>query len=169
MTDPTGTLYLRDVIERFRAHKKMGERAISQVYDSGLAWQMDPEANSIGIIVKHMAGNMRSRWTGFLTTDGEKPDRDRDGEFELESGVTRERLLEWWDDGWARLLETLESLRPEDLGRTVMIRGQPHTALEAINVQLAHYAYHVGQIVQIARHLAGPAWKSLSLPKKKRV
>lgn len=169
MTDATGTLYLRDVLERFRAYKKVGERAISQVYDSGLSWRFDPEANSIGVIVKHMAGNMRSRWTGFLTTDGEKPDRERDNEFELEPGVTREQLLEWWDDGWARLFEAMESLRPEDLGRTVFIRGQPRPALEAINVQLAHYAYHVGQIVQIARHLAGPAWKTLSLPKRKRV
>jgi hypothetical protein len=169
MTDDIGSLYLRDVLERFRAHKKMGERAIAQVYDSGLAWQMDPESNSIAIIVKHVAGNMRSRWTGFLTTDGEKPDRDRDSEFELDSPVTRELLLEWWDDGWARLFEAVEHLRPDDLGRTVYIRGQPHTVLEAINVQLAHYAYHVGQIVQIARHLAGPAWKTLSLPKRKRV
>lgn len=167
MSDEIGALYLRETAERLRALKKLGERAIAQVYDSGLTWQLDPEANSIAILVKHMAGNMRSRWTGFLTSDGEKPERNRDGEFELEPGVTREQVLDWWDDGWARLFETLAGLRPVDLTRTVMIRGAPHSALEAINIQLAHYAYHVGQIVQIARHLAGSAWKSLSVPKRK--
>jgi hypothetical protein len=167
MPDDIGALYLRDVMERFKAYKKLGERAIAQVYDSGLTWQFDEESNSIAVLVKHLAGNMRSRWTGFLTSDGEKPDRNRDAEFEIEPGVSRTELLDWWDDGWARLFEAVESLRPEDLARTVMIRGAPHSALEAINIQLSHYAYHVGQIVQIARHLAGPAWKSLSVPKRK--
>ncbi|HTS89169.1 MAG TPA: DUF1572 family protein [Gemmatimonadales bacterium] len=167
MAEEIGALYLREATERLRAYKKLGERAIAQVYDSGLTWRLDPESNSIAILVKHLAGNMRSRWTGFLSSDGEKPDRNRDAEFELESGITREQLLDWWDDGWARLFETLEALRADDLTRTVMIRGAPHSALEAINVQLAHYAYHVGQIVQIARHLAGPAWKTLSVPRRK--
>ncbi len=165
MTDSLATLYLRDAIERFRAHKKLGEKAIAQVYDSGLATPLDAESNSIAILVKHMAGNMRSRWIGFLTSDGEKPDRDRDSEFRLDGPVSREQLLDWWDDGWARLFEALEQLRPDDLTRTVTIRGQPHTVVEAINIQLAHYAYHVGQLVQLARHLAGPSWKSLSIPK----
>jgi len=167
MADELGVLYLRDVTERFKTHKKLGERAIAQVYDSGLSWQPDPDSNSIAILVKHLAGNMRSRWTGFLTSDGEKPDRNRDAEFELPASPTRAELLDWWDDGWARLFETLEGLRPDDLIRTVQIRGAPLTVLEAIDTQLAHYAYHIGQIVQTARHLAGPAWKSLSVPRKK--
>jgi hypothetical protein len=167
MPDDIGALYLRAVTERFKAYKKLGERAIAQVYDSGLTWQFDPESNSIATLVKHLAGNMRSRWVGFLTSDGEKPDRNRDAEFELAPGLTRAELLDWWDDGWARLFEALDALRSEDLARTVIIRGAPHSAIEAINIQLAHYAYHVGQIVQVARHLAGPAWKSLSVPKRK--
>ncbi len=166
MPDEVGALFLRDVTERFRAHKKLGEKAIAQVYDSGLVFQLDPDANSIAVLVKHLAGNMRSRWTGFLTTDGEKPDRHRDGEFVLERAPSREELFEWWEDGWARLFEALDALRPDDLTRTVMIRSQPYTVLEAIHQQLAHYAYHVGQIVQLARHLAGPAWKSLSIARK---
>ena len=167
MADDVATLYLRDVIERFRAHKKLGEKAIAQVYDSGLSVQLDPESNSIATLVKHLAGNMRSRWTGFLTSDGEKPDRNRDGEFELDRQPTREELLDWWEDGWALLFETLETLRPEDLTRTITIRAQPYRILEAINMQVQHYAYHVGQIVQLARHLAGPSWKSLSIPRKR--
>ena len=167
MSDEIAALYLRDMTERFRAHKKLGEKAIAQVYDSGLTARLDPESNSIATLVKHLAGNMRSRWTGFLTSDGEKPDRNRDGEFELAAAPGRAELLEWWDDGWERLFETLAALRPEDLSRTVTIRGLPYTVLEAINAQLAHYAYHVGQIVQLARHLAGPAWKSLSIPRKR--
>jgi hypothetical protein len=167
MADDIGALFLRDVIERFRAHKKLGEKAIAQVYDSGLATRLDPESNSIAILVKHLAGNMRSRWTGFLTTDGEKLDRNRDAEFELVRAPTREELFEWWEDGWARLFEALGALHPEDLTRTVTIRGQPYTVLEAINQQLAHYAYHVGQIVQLARHLAGRSWKTLSIARKR--
>jgi Protein of unknown function (DUF1572) len=167
MTEEIGALYLRDIIERFRAYKKVGERAISQVYDSGLTLQLDRESNSIAILVKHLAGNMRSRWTGFLITDGEKPDRNRDDEFVVPHGLTRAELLEWWDDGWARLFEALDQLGPADLTRTVQIRGLPHSVVEAINSQLAHYAYHVGQIVQIAKHLAGPSWTSLSIPRKR--
>lgn len=162
------TIYLRDITERFQIHKKLGEKAIAQVYDSKLATPLDPESNSIAILVKHLEGNMRSRWVGFLTSDGEKPDRDRDGEFELEGPITREALLDLWDDGWARLFEALEVLRPEDLTRMVTIRGQQLTAVEAINIQLAHYAYHVGQIVQLARHFAGPSWKSLSIPRARK-
>ncbi len=166
MADELGALYLRDALERFQAYKKLGDRAISQVYDGGLAWTPGPESNSIAVLVKHLAGNMRSRWTGFLTTDGEKPDRDRDAEFQVAPDVSREQVLEWWADGWARLFETLAGLAPADLTRTVIIKGQPHSVLAAINIQLAHYAYHVGQIVQLARHLAGPAWKSLSVPRR---
>lgn len=159
------TIYLRDITERFQIHKKLGEKAIAQVYDSKLATPLDAQSNSIAILVKHLAGNMRSRWVGFLTSDGEKPDRDRDSEFELVAPVTREELLDLWDDGWARLFEALDALQPEDLTRMVTIKGQQLTAVEALNIQLAHYAYHVGQIVQLARHFAGASWKSLSIPK----
>ncbi len=165
--DELAATYLRDVKERFRAHKKLGEGAIRQVYDKGLTDKLDPDANSIAVLVKHLAGNMRSRWTGFLTSDGEKPDRDRDSEFEVEAGLTREQLFEWWDDGWARLFEALDQLSPADLNRTVMIRGNARPVVEAINTQLAHYAYHIGQIVQLARHLAGPRWSTLSIPKRR--
>jgi hypothetical protein len=164
-----GVLYLRDMIERFQIHKKLGEKAIAQVYDSKLATPIDPEQNSIAILVKHMAGNMRSRWVGFLTTDGEKPDRDRDSEFVIDKPLSREELLDLWDDGWARLFEALDPLGPDDLTRMVTIRGHQITVVEALNAQLAHYAYHVGQIVQIARHFAGANWKSLSIPKAKKV
>jgi len=167
MSDDLATIYLRDVKERFRAHKKLGEGAIRQVYDRGLTDRLDPDSNSIAILVKHLAGNMRSRWTGFLTSDGEKPDRNRDSEFELEPGFSRELLFEWWDDGWARLFEALDQLTPADLNRTVTIRGQPRPVVEAINTQLAHYAYHIGQIVQLARHLAGSRWTTLSIPRRK--
>lgn len=163
-----GALYLRDMIERFQIHKKLGEKAIAQVYDSKLATPLDAEQNSIAVLVKHMAGNMRSRWVGFLTTDGEKPDRDRDSEFVVDGPITREELLDLWDDGWARLFEALDPLVPEDLTRMVTIRGHQITVVEALNTQLSHYAYHVGQIVQIARHFAGANWKSLSIPKAKK-
>lgn len=167
MTEDFRVVYLRDVTERFRAYKKLGEKAVAQVYDSGLTRQLDPESNSIAVLIKHLAGNMRSRWTGFLTSDGEKPDRDRDGEFEPKVELDRTQLLDLWDDGWARLFETLAALRPEDLTRTVVIRERPYSVVEAINIQLAHYAYHVGQIVQLARHLAGSSWKTLSVPRRK--
>jgi len=159
-----GANYLASVTERFAAYKRLGEKAIAQVYDSGLTRPLDPNGNSIAVLVKHLSGNMRSRWTGFLTTDGEKPDRDREAEFRASAQTTRVQVLDWWDDGWACLFEALAALRPADLTRRVTIRGQPYTALEAINWQVMHYAYHVGQIVMLARHLAGPKWKSLSLP-----
>ena len=166
MADEAGAAYLKDVILQLRAYKKLGEKAIAQVYDSGLTKVLYSDANSIAILVKHMSGNMRSRWTMFLTTDGEKPDRNRDAEFELTTEPTREELITWWDDGWARVFEAIEHLKPEDLGRTVTIRGEPHTVLQAINRQLMHYSYHIGQIVLLARALAGASWKSLSIPKR---
>ena len=158
--------YLSDVVEQFHSHKKLGEKAIAQVYDSGLTRRLDAESNSIAILVKHLSGNMRSRWTGFLTSDGEKPERDRDAEFEVDPSTTRAMILEWWDDGWGRLFDALKGLRRDDLSRTVMIRGTSVSVIRAINLQLAHYAYHVGQIVQLAKHFAGPEWKSLSIPKR---
>jgi hypothetical protein len=161
-------IYLRDTIERFQIHKKLGEKAIAQVYDSKLTTPIEPESNSIAVLVKHLAGNMQSRWTGFLTSDGEKPNRNRDGEFVVEGSVTREELLDLWDDGWARLFEALDALKPEDLTRLVTIRGAQLTVVEALNTALTHYAYHVGQIVQLARYFAGASWKSLSIPKAKK-
>jgi hypothetical protein len=167
MPDDLAAVYLREVTERFRAYKKLGERAIAQVYDSGLTWQPDPDSNSIAVLVKHLAGNMRSRWTGFLSSDGEKPDRDRDAEFELTDKPSRATVLEWWEDGWGRLFDALGELRPEDLVRTVTVRGQAQSAVAAINTQMAHYAYHVGQIVLLARHLAGERWRALTIPKRR--
>jgi hypothetical protein len=161
-------IYLRDLTERFQTHKKLGEKAIAQVYDSKLATPPEPESNSIAVLVKHLAGNMQSRWVGFLTSDGEKPERNRDAEFVVDGPVTREALLDLWDDGWARLFETLESLTPEDLTRTVTIRGAPLIVVEALNTALAHYAYHVGQIVQLARIFARTSWKSLSIPRARK-
>jgi hypothetical protein len=157
--------FLEDAIRQFHGQKKLVERAIGQIPEDALFRPLDPESNSIAIIMKHVAGNQRSRWTDFLTSDGEKPDRHRDTEFELEAGETRERLLELWEDGWRRLFAAVEPLTVEDLDRIVRIRNEPHTVVRAINRQLTHYAYHAGQIVFLAKHFAGPAWKSLSIPK----
>lgn len=157
--------YLTESIKCFRAYKKLGEGALAQVRDDEWSRLIDPEANSIALVVKHMAGNMRSRWTDFLTSDGEKPDRNRDQEFIQDATVNRERVMEWWEAGWKHVFDAMESLKPEDLGSKVYIRGQEHTVLQAINRQIAHYSYHVGQIVLLAKHYRGPEWKSLSIPK----
>jgi hypothetical protein len=160
------TSYLEDSLEIFRYYKKLADRAIAQVSDAQLFEAIDPEANSIAIIVKHMAGNMRSRWADFLTTDGEKPNRNRDSEF-IEPPQTREALLTEWEAGWAVLFGALNPLVDEDLERSVAIRGEAHSVMQAINRQLAHYPYHVGQIVLLAKHFAGPKWESLSVPRGK--
>jgi hypothetical protein len=160
------TSYLEDSLAVLRYYKKLGERAMDQVADEHLFAALDDEANSIAIIVKHVTGNMRSRWTEFLTTDGEKPNRNRDGEF-VDPPATREALLHDWEDGWARVFETLESLTEADLARTVTIRGEPHSVMQAINRQLAHYPHHVGQIVLLAKHFACDRWQSLSVPRNK--
>jgi len=157
---------LKDSIDLFRYYKKLGDRAMAQCPDEGLFATLDAESNSIAIVVKHMAGNMRSRWTSFLTTDGEKPDRNRDTEFE-EPPVTRAELMELWERGWKYLFDALEPLTDADASRTVTIRTEPHSVMQAINRQVAHYAYHVGQIVYLARHFAGDKWQSLTIPKKK--
>jgi hypothetical protein len=157
--------FLEDAIRQFHGQKKLVERAIAQVPDSALWTRIDPESNSIAIVMKHIAGNQRSRWTDFLTSDGEKPDRHRDSEFEMDEGMSREKLLAIWEDGWRRVFAAVEPLTQEALDRTVAIRGEPHTVVRAINRQLTHYAYHAGQIVFLAKHFAGPAWKSLSIPK----
>jgi hypothetical protein len=158
------TSYLEDALELFRQSKKLAERGMEQVTEEQLFTPLDPETNSIAVIVKHLSGNMRSRWTDFLTTDGEKPDRNRDGEF-LDPPPTRQALMETWEDGWGVLFEALELLSEADLVRTVTIRGEPHSVMQAINRQVAHYGLHVGQIVLLARHFAGPRWKSLSVPR----
>ena len=141
---------------------------MAQVADDQLTHVLDPEMNSIAQIVKHMTGNMRSRWTNFLTSDGEKPDRNRDSEF-VEPPVNREQLMSIWEEGWKRVFEALEPLTDEDLSRTVIIRGEPHSVMQAINRQIAHYASHVGQIVFLAKHLQHASWKSLSIPRGKSV
>jgi hypothetical protein len=158
------TSYLEDALEVFHQSKKLAERAMEQVTDENLFISLAPETNSIAVIVKHLSGNMRSRWTDFLTTDGEKPDRNRDGEF-IDPPETRQAMLESWGDGWSRLFAALESLSEADLVRTVTIRGEPHSVMQAVNRQIAHYSLHVGQIVLLARHFAGYRWKSLSIPK----
>jgi hypothetical protein len=159
------TSYLEDSIALFQHYKKMGEGAIAQVSDEHLCTTLDPEMNSIALIVKHMAGNMRSRWTEFLTTDGEKPDRNRDSEFEAPP-ATRDAILKIWDEGWSCVFSALESLSDADLVRKVTIRSEPHSVMQAINRQIAHYSYHVGQIVFLAKHFQSDGWKSLSVPRK---
>jgi hypothetical protein len=156
---------LSDAVHSFRGLKKLGERAIAQLSDEELTRAPDEESNSVAVIVKHLAGNMRSRWTDFLTSDGEKPDRHRDTEFEPDAGLTRAQLLERWERGWGHLFAALEPLEGDDLLRTVMIRGEPHSVLQAINRQLTHYASHVGQIVYLAKHWRSKDWKSLSVPR----
>jgi hypothetical protein len=157
--------YLEQAGRQFRGYKRLGEGAIAQLKDEELFVTLDPESNSVAIIVKHMAGNMRSRFDDFLTTDGEKPDRHRDQEFELSSETTRAEVMRWWESGWSSLFSAIDSLRPEDVQRTVTIRGEPHTIVQAIGRQIAHYAYHVGQIVFLAKHFRSQDWKSLSIPR----
>lgn len=158
--------YRADAIESFRNYKTMAERAIKQVSDEEFFHTIDSEANSIALIVKHISGNLRSRWTDFLTSDGEKPDRHRDLEFEV-VGDTRKSLMEYWETSWAVLFDALEPLKTKDFGRTVSIRSEPHAVVEAINRQLTHYAYHIGQIVLLAKHYRSSDWKTLSIPKNK--
>jgi hypothetical protein len=160
------TSYLEDSLAVFRYYKGLAERAMAQVTDEQLVAVLDPEMNSIALIVKHMAGNMRSRWTDFLTSDGEKPDRNRDSEFE-EAPVGREAIMALWEQGWQRVFDALEPLSEEDLQRTVMIRGEAHSVMQAINRQVAHYAYHCGQIVLLAKHFKREDWKSLSIARRK--
>ena len=167
MSDSIASAYLDEALRSLRGHKRLAEGAMAQVTDEEFFRQLDPEANSIAVLVKHMVGNMRSRFTDFLTSDGEKPDRNRDQEFLLDAGTTRAEVMRWWEEGWARVFAAIQPLRPEDLDRTVTIRSEPHLALMAINRQVAHYAYHVGQIVLLAKHLRGAEWKSLSIPRGK--
>jgi uncharacterized damage-inducible protein DinB len=158
--------YLADSIAVFRYYKGLSERAMAQLADEQLFAPIDEETNSIAITVKHMAGNMRSRWTDFLTSDGEKPDRNRDTEF-VDPPETRAAVMAMWEEGWGCLLNTLESLSDADMTRTVTIRGEAHSVMQAINRQVAHYSYHCGQIVLLAKHLNHETWKPLTVPRGK--
>ncbi len=159
--------YLEEIRRQLRGHKRMAESAMAQLEDKDFFATIDPESNSIAILVNHIAGNARSRFTDFLTSDGEKPDRFRDREFEISTTTARGEVMRWWEEGWALIFSTLESLKPEDLLRTVTIRQEPHTVLQALNRALAHYAQHIGQIVFLAKHLRSDQWKTLSIPRGK--
>jgi hypothetical protein len=162
------SVYLKDLVRTYRLYRSLGDRAIAQVQaDADLHRMIDPDSNSIAIIVKHLAGNLRSRFRDFLTSDGEKPGRNREGEFDVPDLVPREEILKWWDEGWTIAMASIEALTPEDLDRTIHIRGEAFPVIEALNRSVTHTAYHVGQIVYLARHLAWPDWKSLSIPKGK--
>jgi len=164
MAHQFSTSYIEDSLSLFRYYKKLAEGAMEQVRDGELFATLDPEMNSIAIIAKHMAGNMGSRWTDFLTSDGEKPNRNRDSEF-VEPPRTRAAMMEMWNQGWDVLFHALEPLSDEDLARSVTIRGEPHSVMQAINRQIAHYSYHCGQIVFLAKHWKAGDWKSLSVPR----
>ena len=160
--------FLDSALAELRKLKEQADKAAAQVSDEQFAALIDPEANSIALIMKHVAGNMRSRWTDFLTSDGEKPNRERDREFEAERADTRAAVVDGWNRAWTLTLDTIAALQPSDVSRTVRIRGEEMTALQAIHRQLTHYAAHVGQIVLLAKHHAGDRWQTLSIPKKRR-
>src|SRR5258707_6164675 len=166
MTD-LASHYLEEIKRQFRGHKRMGEAAMAQLDDMDFFVTLDPESNSVATLVKHIAGNARSRFTDFLTSDGEKPDRFRDQEFELSADATRVEVMCWWEEGWSRIFSTLDSLNPEDVSRTVTIRQEPHTVMQALNRALAHYAQHIGQIVFLAKHLRASQWHTLTIPRGK--
>ena len=165
MSENLAQHYLENVIAEFRSLKKLGDRAMEQLDDEQFFVTLNPESNSIAVIVKHLAGNMRSRWVDFLTSDGEKPDRYRDQEFIIDENAKRAEVVELWERGWRHVFDAIEPLRPDDVMRTVIIRREPHTVLQAINRQLGHYAAHVGQIIFLAKYLKSTEWKTLSVPR----
>jgi hypothetical protein len=165
MADDLRSGYLRDIARTFRNQKTLADRAIAQVSDADLPTLIDPDSNSIATIVQHVGGNLRSRFTDFLTTDGEKPTRNRDAEFEARDRVSRADLLAAWEAGWAAAVAAIDALTPADLDRTVFIRREAFTVVEALNRSATHTAYHVGQIVLLAKHFRGSAWATLSIPK----
>ena len=170
MPDPAtdfATHYLEEMKRQFRGHKRMGEAALAQLEEKDFFVALDPESNSVAALVRHIAGNARSRFTDFLTSDGEKPDRFRDQEFEVSGKTTPEEVMRWWEQGWAHVFSTLDSLTPADVRRTVTIRQEPHTVMQALNRALAHYAQHIGQIVFLAKHLRASQWQTLSIPRGK--
>ncbi|HLB92022.1 MAG TPA: DUF1572 family protein [Terriglobales bacterium] len=166
MTELAGH-YLEEIKRQLRGHKRMAENALGQLEEKDFFVVLDPESNSVAAIVKHIAGNARSRFTDFLTSDGEKPDRFRDQEFEISASATREEIMRWWEQAWLQIFSTLDALRPEDVERIVTIRQEPHTVMQALNRALAHYAQHIGQIVFLAKHLRSDRWKTLSIPRGK--
>jgi uncharacterized damage-inducible protein DinB len=166
MTD-LASYYLEEIKRQFRGHQRMGERALAQLEEKDFFVTLDPESNSVATLVKHIAGNARSRFTDFLTSDGEKPDRSRDQEFEVSEKATREEVMRWWEQAWSYVFSALNSLKPEDVLRTVTIRQEPHTVMQALNRSLAHYAQHIGQIVFLAKHLRSAQWQTLSIPRGK--
>jgi hypothetical protein len=159
--------YLDEIQRQLRGYKRLGESAIAQLPDEELFITLDPESNSVAILIRHLAGNMRSRFTDFLTTDGEKLDRNRDQEFEMVAGTTRADLMRCWEEGWSRVLSAVTALQPEDLARTITIRAEPHTVLQALNRALAHYASHIAQIIFLAKHFRSSKWQTLSVPRGK--
>src|SRR5689334_14301118 len=159
--------YLDEARRQLRGHKRLAEGALAQLKDEEFFLALDQEANSVAVIIKHIAGNMRSRFRDFLTTDGEKTDRHRDQEFEITDNTSRADVMQWWEAGWAIVFSAIDALTPADVLRTVTIRHEPHTVLQAINRQIAHYAYHIGQIVFLAKHFRESEWKSLSIPRGK--
>jgi hypothetical protein len=166
MTD-LASLYLEEMKRQFRGHKRMGEAAMAQLEDKDFFAALDPESNSVAALVKHIAGNARSRFTDFLTSDGEKPDRFRDQEFEVCEKTTREEVMGWWQQAWSTVFSALDTLQPEDMQRIVTIRQEPHSVMQALNRALAHYAQHIGQIVFLAKHLRSSQWRTLSIPRGK--
>ena len=161
------TSYLQDSLAVFRQWKALAEKAMAQMNDEDFHITIDPESNSVAVIVKHMTGNMRSRWQDFLTTDGEKPDRHRDTEFEMREKLSRAQIMELWERGWKYVFDALEPLTDADLTRTVYIRSEPHSVMQAINRQVAHYANHIGQIIFLAKHLRSKDWKAITIPRGK--
>ncbi|HEX6717136.1 MAG TPA: DUF1572 family protein [Pyrinomonadaceae bacterium] len=159
--------YYNDALSALRAYKKLAEKAIAQLQDEEFFVTLDQESNSVAVVMKHMAGNMISRWTDFLTSDGEKPNRNRDMEFVIESQMTKDDVIAYWERGWKCVFDALEPLQPADFEKTVIIRGEKHTIVQALNRQLMHYAYHTGQIVFLAKHFRSAEWKSLSIPKNR--
>jgi hypothetical protein len=157
--------YLRDLPEQFEKLKSLADRAVARVSDEEFFRAIDAASNSLAVILQHVGGNLRSRWQDFLTSDGEKPDRNRDAEFETAEGTTRARVMEVWEHGWRIVLSELRALKPGDLGRDVFIRGERHSVMQAANRSFQHTAYHVGQVVFLARHLRADDWQSLSIPK----
>ena len=161
------THYLEEALRQMKGHKRLADGALQQATDEEFFRELDPESNSIAIVVKHMAGNMQSRFTDFLTSDGEKPDRNRDQEFELGTSAARKDLMQAWELGWKTVIDSIGALKPEDVEKTVTIRSEPHTVLQAINRSLAHLAYHTGQIVYLAKYFRSESWKTLSVPRGK--
>ncbi|MBC7795290.1 MAG: DUF1572 family protein [Pyrinomonadaceae bacterium] len=162
-----GVNYLNDALATFKNYKKLADKSFAQISDEEFFKVIDAESNSIAVMVKHIANNLKSRWTDFLTTDGEKPSRNRDSEFELYEDDTRQNLVEKWENGWETTFASIESLTVEDLQKTITIRGQNHTVIEAINRSVTHCAYHVGEIVFLAKHLRSSNWQTLSVPRGK--